>query len=61
MAAVSIGAKYPNVYEYIADTEDDIESLPTTVGKGSTCLVIATGAVYILSPSGEWAKLGGDD
>ncbi len=48
------------VTDFIADTEDDVQSLPTKandVAPGSTCLVAETGNVYILNNQEEWKKL----
>ena len=45
-----------------ADTAADVSSLPTTedeVAIGSTCLVIATGDVYMLNSQRSWEKIGG--
>lgn len=48
------------VTEFVADTEDDIATLPTSVDKvypGSTCIVTATANVYMLNNQGQWVKL----
>ena len=45
------------VTEFIADTEDDIQKLPTDVYPGSTCIVAATSNVYILNNEKQWIKL----
>lgn len=45
------------VTEFVADTEEDIEKLPTNVYPGSVCIVAATGNVYILNNQKEWVKL----
>lgn len=44
--------------EIICDTEADISSLPACC-PWSTCLVAATGNVYIVNASGNWVKMGG--
>ena len=44
--------------EIICDTEADIASLPKSCSQ-STCLVAATGSVYIVNASGAWVKMGG--
>lgn len=44
-------------YEYYADTEADIESLPANAPMGSSCFVIDTANVYILNSEGEWKKI----
>lgn len=46
------------VTEYVADNDEDIANLPTTVYPGSTCIVASTASVYILNASREWVKLG---
>lgn len=46
-----------SVIEIIADTNADIESLPTNVGAGSSCLVLNTGAVYILGNDKVWHEV----
>jgi len=47
--------------EYIADTEEDIEDLPTDVGPGSLCLVLQSAAggatVYALGNDKIWHEL----
>ena len=47
--------------EYIADTEADIEELPTNNASGSICLVIqgddGGAAVYALGNDEQWHKL----
>jgi hypothetical protein len=47
------------VFEFIADTEADVASLPQCK-PSSTALVCATGNVYIVNASGEWVKFGGE-
>lgn len=47
----------PSTVELIADSEDDIQKLPTHFAPGSTCLVADNAAVYVLSPSKEWKAL----
>ena len=46
-----------DVYEYIVDTYEDIETIPARAGAGSTALVIESSEVYIKNTSGEWIKL----
>lgn len=46
------------VVELVADSEDDIQSLPTYYEPGSSCLVINPASVYILSNEKVWVKLG---
>lgn len=48
-----------NVINYIIDSTDDLENLPTNIASGSTAL-IATGIttdIYILNNQKEWVKL----
>ena len=47
------------VFEFIADTETDVSSLPQCK-PSSTALVCATGNVYIVNASGQWVKFGGE-
>ena len=44
-------------HEFVCDAESDITDLPAC-GCGSVALVIATGDVYIVNPSGAWVKIG---
>lgn len=49
-----------NLYEYIADSENDIKNLPTdktVVNPGSTCICINESSVWILNNCYEWCKL----
>ena len=48
------------ITEFVADTEADVQNLPTDLNKvypGSTCIVVATSEVYMLNSSGAWVKL----
>ena len=51
----------PRLIEYIADTESDIQNLPTTASSGSTCVVIQSSeggaAVYMLGNDKVWYKI----
>ena len=51
------GTSNKYVMEFIADTIDDIKNLTTECSPGSTCLVISTTDVYILSGNSTWEKL----
>ena len=42
------------VTAFIADTESDIENLPTNVAPGSTCFVINNSKKYMLNNELEW-------
>lgn len=46
------------VTEFVADTVNDIQTLPTDVYPGSTCIVASDASVYILNASRQWIKLG---
>lgn len=45
------------VNSYVADTESDVSSLPINCGPGSSCLVVATGNIYILNSTKQWILL----
>lgn len=45
-------------YDYIADAEADIASLPQC-STGSSALVVESGAIYMVNASGVWALFGG--
>ena len=45
------------ISQFICDTADDIDDLPTNVTFGSQAMVIATGAVYILNSSEIWTAV----
>lgn len=45
------------VTEYVADTDADISSLPTTVYPGSVCIITSTSNVYMLNNNKEWVLL----
>ena len=47
------------VNDYVADTAEDVTTLPNS-GTGSTAIVVATGEIYMVNASGEWAKFGGE-
>lgn len=49
-------AKY-SITDYVADTEADINDLPTTVSPGSTCIVIETSNVYMLNNQKQWKQM----
>lgn len=46
------------IMELIADTEEDVASLPTHYAPGSTCIVVSPASVYILNSKKKWVKLG---
>ena len=46
------------VTEFVADTDNDVKDLPTSVYPGSVCIVAASTNVYILNASKQWALLG---
>lgn len=49
------------VVEYIADTIEDVDDLPTNIGSGSTCIVIqgpdGGAAVFMLGNDSEWHQI----
>ena len=51
----------PKLVEYIADTEADVQDLPTTAGSGSICMIIqgndGGAAVYMLGNDKVWHKI----
>lgn len=51
----------PKLIEYIADTESDVQDLPTDTSSGSTCIVIqgsGSGAsVYMLGNDKIWHEI----
>lgn len=46
-----------DVVELVLDSPDDLDTLPTNVGVGSTAICISTADVYIFSNSHEWKPL----
>lgn len=47
----------PYVMEFVADTPEDIASIPTTYTPGSTIIVASDASVYMLNNKHEWVKL----
>ena len=47
----------PYVTELIADTPDDVATLPTHYTPGSTCLVVSNSSVYVLNNQHKWVEL----
>lgn len=45
------------VTELVADTPEDVKNLSTEYYPGSSCLIVSTGEIYILSPSKIWVKI----
>lgn len=43
--------------EYIVDSLEDIENLPTHCGWGSRAICISTGDIYVLNSEKEWVLL----
>lgn len=48
------GKPYNGYTEFIADSQDNINELPTDVAIGSTCLIIDGRKIYILNNKREW-------
>jgi hypothetical protein len=52
--------KYGEVCEFVADTDSDVQNLPTNVGVGSTCIVVGDGSgaiAYMLNNNKEWVQV----
>lgn len=49
-------ARY-SLVEYVADTENDVNNLPTDCLPGSSCIVAETSNVYMLNNQGQWVLL----
>lgn len=52
----NVEGKVPTWRGFIADTEDDIATLPTTVAFGSECYCSENGKIYILETDGDWVE-----
>ena len=53
-----IGANSYGVVEYAISTEEEVTQLPHLVGQGSTCIVVATGNVYMFNEeNSSWHSL----
>lgn len=50
--------KCVHLKNFICDTTADVKNLPKCL-PGSQAVVIATGDLYVVNASGEWAKFGG--
>lgn len=46
-----------NVMEYVVDTPEDIDFLPTNGAMGSSAIVISTSELYMLNSQKEWVKM----
>lgn len=46
-----------NVQEFIMDSEQDVQNLPSSVAAGSVAICIDTSNVYMLNSHGEWHKI----
>ena len=46
-------------YEYLADTDTDLDNLPKCSGTGSTAVSIESGKVMVVNTQGEWVVFGG--
>lgn len=44
---------------FYCDTEEDVASLPKSM-TGSEAIVVASGNLYVVNASGEWALFGGE-
>lgn len=45
------------IKEYVLDTLDDLNDLPTTDKAGSTAFVIPTSQVFMINSKGEWKEV----
>lgn len=45
------------VTEFVLDNPEDVSTLPTDVGVGSTAICISTAEVFMLNNSKEWKSL----
>lgn len=53
-----VGANKYGVVEYVCSRPEEVTELPTLVGMGSTCIVIATQEVYMFDEEDmTWKKL----
>lgn len=43
--------------EYIVDSENDIQEVPTDAPAGSTCFVIENSVTYMLNHQKQWIKV----
>ena len=60
MAFKLVDVKPDHTSYFVADSENDVQSLPTDVSVGSNCLVIGDGtgsSVYMLNNQNEWIKI----
>ena len=46
--------------QYVCDTEEDVQNLPTNIKIHSIALVINSGRIYILNGEKKWVKFGGN-
>ena len=46
-----------SVKKYIADTEEDLKSLPTTLYPGSSVFIISNSKTYMMNCEGEWVLI----
>jgi len=51
------GEEQYNLKDFVCDTAEDIEYLPTDCLMGSTAFVIATSEAYMLNSTGKWVKI----
>jgi hypothetical protein len=49
---------YPGYHaEYIVDTIDDMQNVPTKCEVGSSCLVLEDSSVWVLNTEKEWVEI----
>lgn len=56
-AVRSADKRTPYVVNLVADSDSDIESLPTHYAAGSTCLAIDSSTTYVLNHDKEWTAI----
>ena len=45
------------VNEYVIDSPEDLQSLPSRCAMGSAALCLSNGAVYMKNSNGEWKEI----
>lgn len=50
-----------NKIEYMLDSEEELNDLPTDIAPGSFASLVDCTAGWRLDAHGEWVKIGGDD
>ena len=45
------------VTEFVVDKLTDVDTLPTNIGAGSSCIVLENSSVWMLGNDGKWHQL----